>query len=40
MLKMTEDILFEDDTYKIIPELNIKSVKGKENHVKITVIEN
>lgn len=39
MLKMVEDILFEDDTYKIIPELKIRSVKAKEDYIKITVIE-
>jgi hypothetical protein len=37
MLKMIEDIIFEDDTYKIIPELNIKSQKAKEDFIKITI---
>jgi len=37
MLKMIEDIIFEDDTYKIIPELNIKSQKAKEEFIKITI---
>jgi hypothetical protein len=37
MLKMIEDIIFEDDTYKIIPELNIKSQKSKEEFIKITI---
>ena len=39
MLKMIEDIIFEDDTYKIIPELNIKSNKGKEDLVIIKIHE-
>jgi len=34
---MIEDIIFEDDTYKIIPELNIKSQKAKEEFIKITI---
>jgi hypothetical protein len=37
MLKMIEDIIFQDDTYKIIPELNIKSQKAKEDFIKITI---
>lgn len=37
MLKLIEDIIFEDDTYKIIPELNIKSSKCTEDCVIITV---
>ena len=37
MLKMIEDVLFEDDTYKIIPELRIKSTKGKEDLVIINI---
>jgi hypothetical protein len=37
MLKMIEDIIFENDTYKIIPELNIKSQKAKEDFIKITI---
>jgi hypothetical protein len=37
MLKMIEDIIFEDDTYKIIPELNIKSQKAKQDFIKITI---
>lgn len=42
MLKMIEDIIFEDDTYKIIPELNIKSSKGEEDilYIKIEIIKN
>jgi hypothetical protein len=37
MLKMIEDIIFEDDTYKIIPELSIKSQKAKEEFIKIII---
>ena len=39
MLKMIEDILFEDDSYKIIKELNIKSTKAKTDCVIIKIIE-
>lgn len=39
MLKMIEDILFEDDSYKIIPKLIIQSEKGKEDLVKIIIKE-
>ena len=39
MLKMIEDVIFEDDTYKIIPELRIKSTKGTEDLVVIGVNE-
>lgn len=39
MLKMIEDIIFKDDTYKIIPELKIKSIKGKEDKVIINITE-
>lgn len=39
MLKMIEDIIFKDDTYKIIPELKIKSVKGLEDKVTIKIEE-
>jgi len=39
MLKMIEDVLFEDDTYKIIPKLEITSTKGKSDFVEITIIE-
>lgn len=37
MLKLVEDIIFEDDTYKIIPELNIKSSKDKEDKLIIKI---
>jgi len=37
MLKMVEDIIFEDDTYKIIPEITIKSKKGNEDLLIINV---
>ena len=39
MLKMIEDIIFEDDSYKIIPELNIKSFKYEYDIVTIKIIE-
>lgn len=39
MLKMIEDIIFEDDTCKIIPELSVKSQKGIEDSVIITIKE-
>jgi len=37
MLKMIEDVIFKEDTYKIIPELIIKSKKAKEDFVLIKV---
>lgn len=37
MLKMIEDVIFEDDTYRVVKELNIKSKKAKIDFVKITV---
>lgn len=37
MLKMIEDVIFEDDTYKIIPELTIRSIKASEDYVKIEI---
>lgn len=37
MLKMIEDILFEDDNYKIIPELVIRSKKSTEDYIKVNV---
>lgn len=39
MLKMIEDIIFEDDTYKIIPELTIRSEKAKEDKIIIKINE-
>ena len=39
MLKLIEDIIFKDDNYKIIPELNIKSKKGKRDCVIIKITE-
>lgn len=39
MLKMIEDIIFEDDSYKIVKELNIKSIKADHDHVEIIVSE-
>lgn len=37
MLKMIEDILFEDDTYKIIPKLSISSKKSSEEFVRVSI---
>jgi len=39
MLKMIEDVIFEDDSYKIVQELNIKSLKSTsgEDYVEIIV---
>lgn len=39
MLKMIEDVIFEDDTYKIIPTLKISSIKGKEDLVSIKITQ-
>jgi hypothetical protein len=38
MLKLIEDVIFEDDTYKIIKQLKITSVKAKEDFVRIKII--
>lgn len=39
MLKMIEDIIFEDDNFKIIPEIKIKSVKGNDDKITIKINE-
>ncbi len=41
MVKMLEDIIFEDDRYDIVTELNIKSLKYSENIVcvKVEILE-
>lgn len=41
MLKMIEDIIFEDDSYKIVQELNIKSLKSNnsKDYVEVMVTE-
>jgi len=39
MLKMIEDVIFEDDSYKIVKELTIQSVKSDHDHVEIEVTE-
>lgn len=39
MLKLIEDIIFEDDSPKIITEITIKSRKAKEDEVIINVSE-
>jgi hypothetical protein len=38
MLKMIEDVIFEDDTYKIVQELKITSERAKEDYVQINII--
>jgi uncharacterized Fe-S center protein len=37
MIKMIEDVLFEDDTYKIVTELKITSRKADRDFVQIIV---
>jgi len=37
MLKMIEDVLFPDDSYKIVKGISITSNKAKENKVIITI---
>lgn len=39
MVKLIEDVIFEDDKYNIVYSLNIKSNKSKEDFVKIIVKE-
>ena len=39
MLKLIEDIIFEDDRYDIIPHLSISSQKATSDYVQINVIE-
>lgn len=39
MLKLIEDIIFEDDSYKIIPQLTMESKKGKEEKVIVEITE-
>ena len=39
MVKMIEDIIFEDDTYKIVRELKISSDKGYNDLVEIKIKE-
>jgi len=39
MIKMIEDIIFEDDNYKIVNSISINSQKGKEDKVTIIVNE-
>ncbi len=38
MVKLIEDIIFEDDNYKIVTSLNIKSRKAKYDSVEIEII--
>jgi len=38
MVKMIEDIIFEDDTYKIIEQITISSQKGSSDVVYIEII--
>jgi hypothetical protein len=37
MVKLIEDVLFEDDKYNIVTSLKIKSIKSKEEYVKISI---
>jgi hypothetical protein len=37
MVKMIEDVIFEDDSYKIVKGLEVYSVKGKEDLVRIEI---
>ena len=39
MLKMIEDVIFEDDSYKIIPFVAIYSLKASTDYVRINVIK-
>lgn len=36
-IKMIEDVIFEDDNYKVVREVSARSVKGKENVVSINI---
>ena len=38
MVKLIEDVIFEDDNYKIVTSLNIKSRKAKFDSVEIKII--
>lgn len=37
MLKMIEDVIFEDDNYKIVESITIKSKKAQSDFVKISI---
>lgn len=37
MVKLIEDVIFEDDKYDIITSLNVKSKKSKEEFIKIII---
>ena len=39
MVKLIEDVIFEDDNYKIIDTITIQSKKGKKDSVYIEIIE-
>lgn len=39
MIKMIEDVIFQDDSYKIIKRVTITSERGSEDNVTITVKE-
>jgi hypothetical protein len=39
MVKLIEDIIFEDDKYDIVTEITIKSRKSKEEFVEIEIEE-
>ena len=38
MVKLIEDVIFEDDTYKIVESITIKSRKAKFDNVEIEII--
>lgn len=38
MVKLIEDVIFEDDNYKIVESINIKSRKAKFDSVEIEII--
>ena len=37
MVKMIEDVIFEDDNYKIVEGITIKSIKSNDDFVKISI---
>ena len=39
MIKLIEDIIFEDDNYKIVKSITTSSEKGKEDFVRIEIHE-
>lgn len=39
MMKMVEDVIFEDDKYNVIPKISIETKKSKEEYLKIIITE-